>query len=169
VQFQKLSHCFVFFLVIIDKLFLDLPCFGFAVMLSQPTRFNFFHCSNPCSYKLSSKIFFALSPDFCPMPRFRYIFHTWMQYSNCGRTNDLCNISADLLCLLQDWAANYWVQLGAPKDKLVIGLATYGRCFTLADPAQNGLGAPVVGPCKNGTYTREAGFLSYYEVKKTTI
>nr|UBY12664.1 chitinase [Eisenia andrei] len=63
-----------------------------------------------------------------------------------------------------DWAAKYWVELGAPKEKLVIGLPTYGRCFTLADPAQNGLGAPVIGPCKNGTYTREAGFLSYYEV-----
>jgi len=54
--------------------------------------------------------------------------------------------------------------LGAPKNKLTLGIATFGRCFTLADAAKNGLGDPVVGPCKNGTYTREAGFLSYYEV-----
>jgi len=46
----------------------------------------------------------------------------------------------------------------------VLGIATFGRCFTLTDPAQNGLGAPIKGPCDNGTYTREAGFLSYYEV-----
>jgi chitinase len=63
-----------------------------------------------------------------------------------------------------DWAARYWVELGAPKEKLVLGIATFGRCFTLADAANNGLGAPVIGPCKNGTYTREAGFLAYYEI-----
>lgn len=63
-----------------------------------------------------------------------------------------------------DWAANYWVQNGASKSKLVIGLATYGRCFTLTSASNNGLGAPVSGPCTAGTYTREAGFLSYYEI-----
>jgi len=63
-----------------------------------------------------------------------------------------------------NWAANYWVSNGASKSKLVIGLATYGRCFTLTNAANNGLGAPASGPCMAGTFTREAGFLSYYEI-----
>jgi len=63
-----------------------------------------------------------------------------------------------------DWAARYWVSNGASKNKLVIGLATYGRCFTLQNPAVNGFRAPARGPCQAGAFTREAGFLSYYEI-----
>jgi len=48
----------------------------------------------------------------------------------------------------------------------MLGTATYGRCFQLTNAADNGLGAAVRGPCTAGTYTREAGFLSYYEVRK---
>jgi len=63
-----------------------------------------------------------------------------------------------------DFGATYWVQKGCPKEKLVIGLGTYGRCFTLVNAADNGVGAPVKGACADGTYTREGGFLSYYEI-----
>jgi len=63
-----------------------------------------------------------------------------------------------------DFAANYWVAGGCPKEKLILGLGTYGRCFTLTSAANNGMGAPVKGACTAGTYTREAGFLSYYEI-----
>lgn len=57
-----------------------------------------------------------------------------------------------------------WVRNGAAKEKLVIGMATYGRTFTLSSKAQNGINAKASGGGKAGTYTREAGFLSYYEV-----
>jgi len=63
-----------------------------------------------------------------------------------------------------EWAANYWVDNGAPKNKLVIGMPTYGRSFTLADPGNNGMGAPASGAGPPGTYTREEGFYAYYEV-----
>jgi len=63
-----------------------------------------------------------------------------------------------------DWAAKYWTSNGAAKNKLVIGLATYGRCFTLSNANNNGLGAAATGPCQAGAFTREAGFLSYYEI-----
>ncbi|KAJ8305098.1 hypothetical protein KUTeg_017350, partial [Tegillarca granosa] len=62
-----------------------------------------------------------------------------------------------------EWSANYWVTLGASKSKLNIGLATYGRGFTLSNTTQYGIGAPASGPSVAGTFTREAGFLSYYE------
>nr|KAG5697168.1 hypothetical protein BaRGS_002177 [Batillaria attramentaria] len=40
-----------------------------------------------------------------------------------------------------DWAAQYWVQQGAPREKLTIGLGLYGRSFTLASASDNGVGA----------------------------
>jgi len=64
------------------------------------------------------------------------------------------------------WAANYWHENGAPKNKLVIGMPTYGRGFKLVDENVNGMGAPANGPSAAGKYTREAGFLSYYEICK---
>jgi len=70
----------------------------------------------------------------------------------------------DDVFLNQAWAANYWFEGGCPKDKLVIGMATYGRGFTLADASNNGYGAPASGACPAGTWTREAGFLAYYEI-----
>lgn len=62
------------------------------------------------------------------------------------------------------YAANYWSGKGCPKSKVLVGLATYGRCFTLQSTSNTGLGAPVRGACLAGTYTREAGFLAYYEI-----
>nr|CAI96027.1 Chit3 protein [Crassostrea gigas] len=62
------------------------------------------------------------------------------------------------------WAAEYWYKLGLPKQKLNVGLALYGRSFTLSDPYNNGVGAPAKGKGNAGNYTREAGFLSYFEV-----
>ena len=43
-------------------------------------------------------------------------------------------------------------------------MATYGMSFTLADARQHGLGAPAIGNGASGTYTREPGILSNYEV-----
>ncbi|XP_069125631.1 acidic mammalian chitinase-like [Argopecten irradians] len=62
------------------------------------------------------------------------------------------------------WASYYWVTLGAPKEKLNIGLASYGRGFTLTSESDYGMGAPVSGASPAGTFTREAGYLSYYEI-----
>ena len=64
----------------------------------------------------------------------------------------------------QEWAANYWLIKGTPPAKLILGMPTYGRCFQLTDATNNGVGASARGPCTAGTFTREAGFLSYYEV-----
>jgi chitinase len=63
-----------------------------------------------------------------------------------------------------EWAANYWVSGGCARNKLVIGLATYGRSFTLVDGNNNDMGAPTSGAGPAGPFTREAGFYAYYEV-----
>ncbi|KAK9883780.1 hypothetical protein WA026_001972 [Henosepilachna vigintioctopunctata] len=61
-------------------------------------------------------------------------------------------------------AANLWVKLGAPKEKMVIGMPTYGRSFTLSNTAKYKVHAPSTGGGKEGTYTKESGFLAYYEI-----
>jgi chitinase len=53
---------------------------------------------------------------------------------------------------------------GFDRSKLVMGGAIYGRTFTLADPGNNGVGAPAVGPGLAGKWTETEGFLSYGEV-----
>merc|ERR1719193_735134 len=63
-----------------------------------------------------------------------------------------------------DWAVNYFMEKGLPANKLVMGLGTYGRGFTLKDKSQTGMGAPAKGACAAGRYTREKGFISYYEI-----
>ncbi|XP_025832277.1 probable chitinase 10 [Agrilus planipennis] len=63
-----------------------------------------------------------------------------------------------------DHASNLWAKLGAPKEKLVIGMPTYGRTFTLANKDKYKVNSPATGGGKEGTYTKESGFLAYYEV-----
>jgi chitinase len=62
------------------------------------------------------------------------------------------------------FAAKMWTRLGTPKEKLVIGMPTYGRSFTLSDSSQYIVNSPAKDGGKAGEYTREAGFLAYYEV-----
>ena len=62
------------------------------------------------------------------------------------------------------YALDYWINKGFPPNKIVLGFATYGRAFGLKDANNNGLGAPNGPKPSKGKYTREAGFLSYYEI-----
>ncbi|KAH9502496.1 hypothetical protein Btru_068845 [Bulinus truncatus] len=83
--------------------------------------------------------------------------HNSPLYGHSGDTGDNANYYID-------FAAKYWVQKGAPKEKLNIGLATYGRSFTLSDPNRHEVGDPAPSPGQAGQFTREAGFLAYYEI-----
>ena len=58
-------------------------------------------------------------------------------------------------------AVNYWIGKGLPAEKLVYGMPAYGRCFKT-----NGskVGDAATGASNAGSYTKEAGFLSYYEI-----
>ncbi|XP_030634604.1 acidic mammalian chitinase-like [Chanos chanos] len=103
-----------------------------------------------------------------------YDFHgTWETFT--GHNSPLYRGSHDqgeLIYFNTDFAMKYWRDQGAPVEKLRMGFATYGRTFRLSTAA-NGVGAPANGPASAGTYTREAGFWSYYEIcefiKGTTI
>uniref|UniRef100_A0A3B4YLK7 chitinase n=1 Tax=Seriola lalandi dorsalis TaxID=1841481 RepID=A0A3B4YLK7_SERLL len=56
----------------------------------------------------------------------------------------------------------YWRDQGAPAQLLNLGLATYGRAFTLSSPSTD-VGAPANGTGEEGCYTGEDGFWAYYE------
>ncbi|XP_061640519.1 chitinase, acidic.1 [Phyllopteryx taeniolatus] len=60
-------------------------------------------------------------------------------------------------------SVSYWLDMGAPAEKLLLGFPTYGRTYRLSTGA-TGLGAPSNGPADAGPYTRTAGFWSFYEV-----
>ena len=59
--------------------------------------------------------------------------------------------------------------MGAPKEKLNIGLSLFGRSFTLANDFFNGVGDPAFEGGQAGQFTGQSGFLSYYEVSKCRL
>ena len=65
---------------------------------------------------------------------------------------------------LQDYTIKHYLKEGADPNKLVLGIPTYGRSYTLFNPDANEIGAPADGPGDMGDATRENGYLAYYEV-----
>ena len=66
--------------------------------------------------------------------------------------------------LLQNYTMNYWVESGAPKSKLVMGMPLYGQSFTLTNAKDHGLNAAARDGGTAGVATRAKGFLAYHEV-----
>ncbi|XP_015113995.1 acidic mammalian chitinase [Diachasma alloeum] len=58
----------------------------------------------------------------------------------------------------------YWLDQGCPKEKLVVGVPTYGKTWTLADPNNNAPGAPAPSAGQPGPYVRESGSFGYNEL-----
>lgn len=65
--------------------------------------------------------------------------------------------------LSTDFAIRYWQSLGAPADKLLLGIGAYGRGFNLANPSDNGLYAPATSAIDPAMYTSSKGFWGYNE------
>lgn len=58
------------------------------------------------------------------------------------------------------------VNLGAPKDKLMLGIAFYGRTYVLRDPAKHGVKARIkaTSRAEAGPYVNSHELMGYYEV-----
>ncbi|XP_061716558.1 mucin-2 [Cydia pomonella] len=63
-----------------------------------------------------------------------------------------------------DYTIKFYLESGADRDKLVLGIPTYGRSYTLFNPDATEIGAPADGPGEQGDATREKGYLAYYEI-----
>nr|AWU46592.1 chitinase 4 [Scylla paramamosain] len=62
------------------------------------------------------------------------------------------------------FTVQYYLDLGVPKDKMVMGIATYGRCWTLDDINDHGMLAPAHAPGPAGPYIRIPGTLGFNEI-----
>ncbi|VDO42118.1 unnamed protein product [Onchocerca flexuosa] len=63
-----------------------------------------------------------------------------------------------------EFAANYWVSKGMPKQKIIIGIPTYGRGWTLRNPSETTIGAEGIGPSLPSTTNQAGGTAAYWEV-----
>lgn len=90
-------------------------------------------------------------------------YHSFLCIKTCFHFRISPALVTGVRCV-QDWAARYWVQKGAPKDKLNIGMGLYGRSFTLASASNHQPGAPAPHPGQPGPFTGDGGVLAYYEV-----
>merc|ERR1712002_59800 len=60
----------------------------------------------------------------------------------------------------------WWLSAGAPANKLVVGMATFGHGWELEIAEQNGLFCPAKGGTPPGPYTGQMGFIGYYEIQQ---
>ena len=63
-----------------------------------------------------------------------------------------------------DYAIQTWIAKGMPRNKIVMGLAAYGRGWTLASSAPGqGIGAEAIRGCEPMKDTQQEGVLNYIE------
>lgn len=68
------------------------------------------------------------------------------------------------LALTQNGTIWQWLEAGADRAKIILGLAAYGRSFQLANRHYHQLNAMADGPGPAGPYSGEEGMLTYLEV-----
>lgn len=66
--------------------------------------------------------------------------------------------------LSQAWALNYWIQSGAPANKLILGTIGTATTFKLSNSSFSDVGAPVSGPGNAGPYLQISGRVVSYRV-----
>ncbi|CAI5461417.1 unnamed protein product [Closterium sp. Yama58-4] len=82
--------------------------------------------------------------------------------SKTGMHTALEDLSNPQLSLKGAMAA--WVSRGLARSKAMLGLAMYGRTWTLASTSSTGVGAATTGPGQPGPISQESGVLFYREI-----
>ncbi|CAI5472909.1 unnamed protein product [Closterium sp. Yama58-4] len=91
-----------------------------------------------------------------------YLHGSWE--AKTGMHTALEDLSNPQLSLKGAMAA--WVSRGLARSKAMLGLAMYGRTWTLASTSSTGVGAAATGPGLAGSVSREAGVLFYREISQ---
>ncbi|CDW58146.1 CBM 14 and Glyco hydro 18 domain containing prote in [Trichuris trichiura] len=60
-------------------------------------------------------------------------------------------------------AVNFWVAKGMPREKIIVGLPTYGRGWTLLNPSDFSVGSKAIDASLPLNYTRAPGVIAFYE------
>ncbi|XP_046984826.1 acidic mammalian chitinase-like isoform X1 [Schistocerca americana] len=93
-----------------------------------------------------------------------YDYHFYTEYTPLtGPNAPLYSLPSDkgyMSTLNTNWSSLYWHDRGMPKNKIVIGIPTYGHSFWLINAENHGWSAPASGYGKIGS----KGFVSYPEV-----
>lgn len=63
------------------------------------------------------------------------------------------------------WAVDYWIQHGASRSQLLLGVASYARGWKLQNSDCTKALCPTSGSAKKGVSTKQDGFLAYYEIE----
>lgn len=67
-----------------------------------------------------------------------------------------------------NFTVHYWIQGGAAREKLILGIPFYGRSFTLKDNTNHALNAQSDGLGEVGTYIRSKGVLHICDICNRT-
>ncbi|XP_034192975.2 chitinase-3-like protein 2 isoform X1 [Osmia lignaria lignaria] len=100
--------------------------------------------------------------DFVNLMSYDYHFYVWY-YPITDLNAPLYPRLAEsgyLSTLNVNFSTQYWLSKGMPREKLIIGIPTYGHSYRLDNPLNHGLLAPANGFGKLG----KTGFVSYYTV-----
>jgi len=106
----------------------------------------------------------VLSVDFINL--MTYDFHgSWEDYTGANAPlSSRPGESKTDQTLNDEFAVNYWLQLGAPASIINLGMPIYGNSYILEDQSNTDYYSPTSGPGDAGPYTDEAGTLGYNEV-----
>ncbi|KAJ0031342.1 hypothetical protein Pint_14604 [Pistacia integerrima] len=63
-----------------------------------------------------------------------------------------------------DYGIRAWISRGLSANKMVLGLPFYGYAWTLANPTENGIGAPATGPA-----LRTGGAINYKDIRSYVL
>nr|AWU67213.1 putative chitinase [Crangon crangon] len=86
--------------------------------------------------------------------------HTHHNAPLCGYKEDTGNDTYFNI----DYTVNYYLDLGMPKDKMILGTPMYGRCYVLDNIEDHGMLAPAHLPGPPGPYLRIPGTLAANEI-----